>query len=206
MNCLRFLVAVCLPFSLLAEGGESSLERLIEGNQRYVSGAISNKGSLKTKRDQLLSSQSPFAIILGCSDSRVPPEIVFDQSLGDIFVVRIAGNVVGLAEMDSILYAAEELHSSLIFVLGHEGCGAVKAFLDNSEDPDLADISSQLKAAVKQSKRVPGDLWMNAVKANVRLSVEKLKKQPVLQKLIKAKRLEIRGGYYELESGQVRLL
>jgi len=185
---------------------DSSLQKLMEGNLRYVSDTPQNTEPLDERRRELASGQNPFAIIIGCSDSRVPPEIIFDQSLGDLFVVRVAGNVAGPIEMDSIEYSADKLRTPLIFVLGHQGCGAVKAVLQGTANADLENIAPLIQEAVDAAKNLPGDPFMNAVKANVRLNKKRLEENPILQALIKQKKLKIVGGYYELESGQVRLL
>ena len=208
------LTPLCLlaGFSLLAKEtinpSDASLKQLMEGNLRYVNNTTENNNkSLNEQRKALVSSQKPFAIIVGCSDSRVPPEIIFDQSLGALFVVRVAGNVVGPIEMDSIEFSADQLLTPLILVLGHQGCGAVRAVLqDQTMDPDLANIAPIIQEAVNQVKGMPGDPLKNAIQANVRLTMGHLKDNSTLGALIEKKKLKIMGGYYELESGKVELL
>src|SRR3990170_7095870 len=107
-----------------------ALQELIAGNQRYAAGKLTHPHQTTRHRQELIQRQEPFAIIVGCSDSRVPPEIIFDQGLGDLFIVRVAGQVVGPVELDSIEYSVKYLGSTLIFVLGHESCGAVTAVID----------------------------------------------------------------------------
>lgn len=193
-----------LSFSLNAVDPAISLKKLMDGNNRYVNNEARLSNDLEDRRSQLLSSQSPFAIIIGCSDSRVPPEIIFDQSLGDLFVVRVAGNVAGPVEMDSIEFAADKLFCPLIFVLGHQGCGAVKAVLEGkSADDDLQNIAPLIQQAVDQSKNLPGDPLKNAILTNIKLNMTRLGKNTVLKSLVDKKKLMIVGGYYELQSGRV---
>lgn len=212
MNLLKTLYfLLLLPFfAFTAENRpdpETSLKRLMEGNQRYMHSESLKSGNLKTRRKELFSSQAPFATIVGCSDSRVPPEIIFDQSLGDIFVIRVAGNVIGSIESDSIQFSADTLRSSLILILGHQGCSAVNAVLqDQAKEYDLEHIAPFIQQAVDETRDLPGDPLTNAIKANVQLSVQKLHENPVLESLVQNKKLKIIGGYYELKSGKVELL
>ena len=149
-----------------------------------------------SRREEILKLQKPCTVIVGCSDSRVPPEIVFDQGLGDLFIVRVAGNVVGPVELDSIEYAIKQLGASLVMVLGHESCGAVTAVLDGKTE-DIEDVANLIKPAIKHAKGVE-----SAVKDNVRWIVRHLKNTS----LIKAKKVECVGAYYHLGSGQVEIL
>lgn len=151
-------------------------------------------------------------MILGCSDSRVPPEILFDQGLGDLFVVRVAGNIVDNAVEGSIEYAVEELRVPLIMVLGHEKCGAVKAAVDVVEKGDqipgkIESIINSIKPAVEKVKGKPGDLLENAIDANALMVVEKLKaSRPIIAKFVEEGQSKVVGAKYELKSGIVRIL
>jgi carbonic anhydrase len=201
------IFALLYSLSLFASESDASLQKLMEGNQRYVNDEPRNLGELEEKRKELLSSQAPFAIVIGCSDSRVPPEIIFDQSLGDIFVVRVAGNVTGSIEMDSIEFSADQLHTPLIVVLGHQGCGAVKAVLEGkAAENELENIAPLIQQAVDQTKKLPGDPLTNAIKENIKINRKRLEANPVLRSLIKREQLKIIGGYYELESGIVEII
>ncbi|MGE5195836.1 MAG: carbonic anhydrase, partial [Anaerolineae bacterium] len=150
------LLCATACFSLVAKEPEqkearfdTSLKTLIEGNERYVNDTPLCEDQFKQKRETMISKQRPLAAIVGCSDSRVPPEIVFDQSLGDLFVVRVAGNVVGPIEMDSIEFSADKLHTPLIVVLGHEGCAAVKAVLEGKiVEEEIVHIAPFIQPAV----------------------------------------------------------
>lgn len=183
---------------------KASLERLLSGNQRYAQDRLLHPNRDKIRREAVTSQQSPFAIILGCSDSRVSPEIVFDQGIGDLFVVRVAGNVVGPIELDSIEFSVEYLNSSLIFVLGHENCGAVNAVLSGNTK-DIEAIAIQIEPAVEKSRGLSGNSLENAVKTNVKLVVEQIKNSETIARFIEEKKLDVVGGYYKLASGEIEL-
>jgi len=181
---------------------EEALARLKEGNRRFINEHPVHGDRSSARREETALGQEPFAIILGCSDSRVSPEIVFDQGLGDLFTVRVAGNVVGPIELASIEYSALYLHSVLIVVLGHENCGAVKAVIQG-KTKDIEPIATLIKPSVKKTARLQGDRLENAIKENVSTMVEQLKNNPVLKTLIEKQALMVKGGYYNFHSGQV---
>jgi carbonic anhydrase len=192
---------------------DQSLAKLQEGNQRFVSGTFihpdqsSQRRAELEKRDELVSGQEPFAIVVSCSDSRVPPEVVFDQGLGDLFVVRVAGNIVGPLQLDSIEFAADRLKSPLILVLGHENCGAVNAvILGQVGINHMNNIAPYIKPAVDQTKNMPGSRLANTIKANVQNVMKQLESSPVLAALIQNNKLKIVGGYYQLSSGIVEMM
>ncbi len=186
---------------------QTPLERLMAGNQRFVSETPIHPDQANERREELVSNQEPFAIILSCADSRVPPSIIFDQGIGDLFVVRVAGNVAGPIELDSIEFAADKLRAPLIFVLGHQNCGAVRAVMDGEGvNEDIQDIVPYILPALEKAKGLPGDPLENTIKANVELVIESLKKRPILSKLMEAHKLDIHGGYYEFDQGHVELL
>ena len=183
---------------------QQALERLMAGNRRYVEGKIHEQGRDVFKREQLVEGQTPFAVIVSCSDSRVPPEIIFDQGLGDTFIVRVAGNVLGMLEKESVLFGADALKAPLIFVLGHSNCGAIKAALQGGEAiRDIPEVAKQLAPAlkVKPEKDIPR--LEQVIKTNVEYVRDHLKAIPLLAQFIKENRLMIIGGYYELETGKV---
>ena len=160
------------------------------------------------KRTALLNNQKPFAVIVACSDSRVPPEIVFDQSLGDLFVVRVAGNIVDDFAVGSIEYGVNVLGANLVLVLGHSNCGAVDAAVKGMKfDNHIQEVLNAIQPAVVATKGESGNLLEKTIKANVKIVEEKLKtSKPVLAKLIEQGTLRISGGYYDLESGKVEFL
>ena len=147
-------------------------------------------------------------MILGCADSRVPPEVIFDQGLGDLFVVRVAGNVVDDIVLGSIEYAAAHLHTPLIVVLGHFRCGAVGATVAGGElEGHLPSLAAAIQPAVDRVKGLPGDLVDHAVRANARMVADQLESSaPVLAELVEAGRLKIVATCYDLDTGAVELL
>lgn len=186
---------------------EDPLQKLLAGNARFMKGKSIHPNQTVQKRKELVSEQKPFAIIISCSDSRVPSEIIFDQGLGDIFSIRVAGNIVDSVELDSVEFAVDELKVPLILVLGHQNCGAVTAVLEGTHAvDDLKDVEPYLLPALKESKKLPGDPLENAIKTNVWFVIKSLENKPLLSKLIAKKKLQILGGYYELETGHVQIL
>ncbi len=192
-------------------------ERLREGNGRFVSGRFIRETLISQTRRQELAAdgQEPFAIILGCSDSRVPAEIVFDQGLGDLFVIRVAGNIVAPSQIGSVEYAAERFGTRLVLVLGHTQCGAVQATLDQLARP-TADQSRNLRSIVErirpsiqglletELRRDLSALMQHAVRANVRASVDHLTHgSEILEQLTQRDGLLVVGAEYSLESGIV---
>ncbi len=187
---------------------DQAMSRLMEGNRRFAAGNQIRPRQTPARRIEVAETQKPFAVILGCSDSRVPPEIIFDQGLGDLFVIRNAGHVVDDSVLGSIEYAVEQLGVHLVMVLGHKNCGAVTAAVQGLEA--AAHIASLLKAiqpAVEKVKRQPSALLDNAVRANIIMAVARLRtNQPLLAKLALENKIKIVGAYYDLTSGEVSLL
>ncbi len=202
-----FLLFACAICSLHAEetASEKSLRFLMEGNGRFSTDKSLHPDRTSERRLETTQKQEPFAVIVGCSDSRVAPEILFDQGIGDLFIVRVAGNVVGPLELDSIEYSAKYLHSSLILVLGHENCGAVQAAVNGVTD-DIENVMELIEPAVKKSAKMKGNRLENAIKTNVQLVVAQLNNAPVLRELIDKKKLMVAGGYYNFHTGKVILL
>jgi len=189
-----------------------ALAELIAGNRRFVSGAMQHPNASDERRAKLAAGQSPIAAVLSCSDSRVPPEIVFDQGLGDLFVVRVAGNIASPAEIGSLEYAVEHLHVPLIVVLGHDKCGAVAAALEAVESGGTAPghvgvIVDAIKPAVLTARKQTGDLLANAIRNNVGLVDRQLRdSQPLLAPAAAASKLKIAAAVYSLTSGVVTYL
>jgi carbonic anhydrase len=181
-----------------------AFHRLEEDNGRYTHEAGKPKHYAE-ERHALAKDQHPYAIVLACSDSRVAPEIIFDESLGKLFVVRVAGNVIDPVVLGSIEYAAEHLHTHLVVVLGHEGCGAVKATLDGgTPPPNIAALTTKIQPAVDKTK---GQGMDAAVKENVRLqTVNLLAGSPMIREMVKKHEVAISSGVYHLESGEVEWL
>ncbi|MBT8081628.1 MAG: carbonic anhydrase [Gammaproteobacteria bacterium] len=187
-----------------------ALERLRAGNRRFVAGKSNILESIgQARRAELVEGQSPFAVILACSDSRVPVELVFDQGLGDLFVIRVAGNVVSPSQIGSVEFAASQLGSRLVVVLGHSNCGAVEATLkelareQESRSPNLRAIVERIKPAV-EPLLASGVTLQGAVSANVRYSVQRLQYgSAILEQLIAEDELKVVGAEYSIESGEV---
>lgn len=204
-HCLLLILSLTMCSVALAyqdvHTPKEALQRLLEGNERFVKDNSLCPDRNTDRRAASAAKQKPFAIILGCSDSRVPPELAFDQGIGDVFVVRVAGNVVGPTELDSVEYSAIYNGSSIVVVLGHESCGAIEAVLANNTK-DIEAIANLIKPAVKNSHHAVNV----AIEANVRNSVNRIKNSPPMKKLIKAGKIDVVGAYYELNSGKIRLL
>ncbi|MEH1923072.1 carbonic anhydrase [Nostoc sp.] len=186
---------------------DAALQKLIEGNQRFVDHHPQYPDQSALRLQEVAQAQHPFATILSCADSRVPAEIVFDQGIGDIFDVRIAGNIATHEAIGSIEYAVVLLGSPLLMVMGHERCGAVTAAVQN--ESLLGDISSFVKAikpAVEKVKSQPGDAVENAVVANVQYQIERLKRSQLLTEQVKSGKLKIVGGRYDLDTGRVTII
>ena len=189
-------------------GPDAILAQLKAGNERHAQHKYQHPHETLARQMELIGSQHPEAEILSCSDSRVPPEIIFDQGLGDLFVVRVAGNVASDTEIGSLEYGAEHLHIPLLVVLGHERCGAVTAAA-GADEPEghIVTLVDLIKPAVEKSRGLTGDLISNSVKANVQMVVQKLRSStPILSKLVAEGKLKIVGGVYSLETGKVTWL
>lgn len=199
---------VIVPIRSEETDAEKVLRELLEGNQRYVESRAIHPNQSATRRVEVAQAQKPRAIVVGCADSRVPPEIVFDQGLGDLFVVRNAGNVVeGTLEL-GVEYAVERFDVPLIVVLGHTRCSAVKAAtLGEATHPYVEEMAKAIRPAVERARAWPGDLLDNAVKAHVQLVVEDLRNlQPVLAPRVQKGRLRIVPAVYDLDNGRVEVL
>lgn len=184
---------------------KEALQRLVDGNQRFLNDELTHPDRTEDRRLATSSAQTPFAVILGCADSRIPPEIVFDQGIGDLFVVRVAGNVLGPLELDSIEYSVLVNGSSLVVVLGHENCGAVKAVLEK-QTKDIESVAELIEPCIRNSNGQNGDRLASAIKSNVQCVVGQLKRSPVLKRYIEQGNLDVVGGYYNLKTGKVDLL
>jgi carbonic anhydrase len=180
---------------------------LLSRNQAWASGRAECTGQSPARRAEVAAGQHPIAIVVGCSDSRVPPEALFGQGLGDLFVIRVAGNVVDDDVLGSVEYAAEHLGVSLVMVLGHERCGAVEAALAGEGAAHVAAIVSRIRPAIERARKQPGDPLENAVRDNVANSVREIaSSQSVLAPMIKQGKLKIVGARYDLDSGLVEVI
>ncbi|MEH1917304.1 carbonic anhydrase [Nostoc sp.] len=186
---------------------DAALQKLIEGNQRFVDHHPQYPDQSELRLHEVAQAQHPFATILSCADSRVPAEIVFDQGIGDIFDVRIAGNIATHEAIGSIEYAVVLLGSPLLMVMGHERCGAVTAAVQNESLPgDISTFVKAIKPALKKVKDQPGDAVENAVVANVQYQIERLKRSQLLSEQVQSGKLKIVGGRYDLDTGRVNIV
>jgi carbonic anhydrase len=203
-----------LPAPARAQGvaGDEALKRLVEGNARYVAGQL-NERDFSAGRAARAASQAPFASIVSCADSRIAPELAFDQGPGQLFVTRVAGNFVNEDSLASLEFGAQVLGSQLILVLGHTSCGAISATIDVVKNQTQlpghlpALIEAIRPAVLVAQKEKPEDMLAAATIANVRLNVEKLKKAgPILSQRVAEKKLVVVGGVYDLATGKVNLV
>ena len=207
-----FVVVLFSGFVFAGSAGDEALQKLMDGNKRYVSGSLMKKDLGDTKRKELLKGQKPFAIVLSCSDSRVPPEIVFDQGLGDIFVVRVAGNVVDPIALGSIEYGAEHLNAPLLFILGHSKCGAVTATIDAKGEPEgnIGAIVKKIMPAAEKAKKKGGtkdEILETAIQENVKnVYSDVMKKSKIVPHLVEEGKLKIAAGEYDITTGKVAMI
>lgn len=188
-----------------------AIARLTRGNQRFVTGNTKHLHTSRQWRESLVSGQNPFAVIVGCADSRVPIELVFDQGFGDLFVIRNAGNVMMEDVMGSVEYASLHLKTQLVVILGHEGCGAVTAALKNREErskepPELQQVLRFIDPAIKHIDPRGKDAVAQGVEANVRWTVKGSQRIQKRRNHSLAKDLTFVGAVYSLQSGKVRFL
>jgi carbonic anhydrase len=184
---------------------DESLTKLKDGNTRFVNMKLINPDQSLERRKEGMNGQHPFVIILTCSDSRVSPEVIFDQGLGDIFEIRNAGNVLDDHVIGSIEYAVAHLDIPLLIIMGHEDCGAIKATISHAHDSKhIESLVKSLSPAVEGAKGMKGDLVENSVRNNVRLEISKItNNKPILAQYIKEGKLRVLGAYYHIENGKV---
>lgn len=187
---------------------DAALKRLLAGNQRFVRQKRLYPDQSKERLQAVASAQHPFATLLSCADSRVTAEIIFDEGLGDLFDVRVAGNIVTPEVLGSLEYAAVLLETPVLMVLGHERCGAVTAAVQDEPLPgSIGRFVEPIEPAIARAKSQPGDPVENAVVANVRYQIERLKENsPLLVERSRAGKLKIVGGRYDLDTGEVTLV
>lgn len=195
---------------------EEALERLQEGNRRFVAGVRSVDTLItQMQREEFVEGQAPFAIVLGCSDSRVPAEMIFDQGLGDLFVIRVAGNIVAPSQIGSVEFAADRFGTPLVVVLGHSKCGAVTATIDDLADPsdkhssNVMSIVDRIRPCVEplfhtELRNDPKKLLEASIRANILAATNHLRHgSQILEQLIEEGRLKVIGAEYSLETGEV---
>lgn len=190
---------------------DMAFQELQEGNQRFVNGQMQHRGQTPQRRHEIAQFQQPFAVILTCSDSRLSAEAVFDQGLGDLFVIRVAGNIVDAAVLGSIEYAVDHLATPLVVVMGHQSCGAVSATLeslqhDTTPHNDIAALVSAITPAVAVAEQRGGDLMDNTVRANAEQSRDAIVNAPEVKGALDSGALKVVSTYYNLDAGTVTII
>lgn len=193
---------------LLNMNSKEALNKLLEGNQRFIQGTMGCKNSSIEQLREMANNHKPFAVVIGCSDSRVVPEIIFDQGLGELFVVRVAGNTVDNVCIGSVEYAVEHLNIPLVLVLGHTECGVFKTATSGDDvHHHLGSLVETAKKAVERIKDFEGCSLSNAIKENIHILVDKLQySSPTIDKFIKEGKVEIRGALYDIKTGKIGVL
>ena len=187
---------------------KEAMNKLMAGNERFVNGSMEHPNQGGDRRGLLLKGQKPFACVIACSDSRVVPEMIFDTGLGDIFVIRTAGNVCDDLGLASIEYAVRHLAVDLVLVLGHTYCGAVTAVVEDQPlEGRMSKVRSRLKRAVLKTRNKSGDKLMNAILKNVELEVDRIRNtEPIISKKIIVGDTEVVGAVYVMDTGKVEII
>jgi len=210
LTITAILSVVAASAAYTGNNGTDALTTLMKGNERFVAGKPKPKDYV-SERPTLTQGQHPYAIVLACADSRVPPELIFDESLGRIFVVRTAGEVVDPVALGSIEYAVEHLHVGLLMVLGHESCGAVKATISGGEaSPNIKALMNSIKPAVDKVRArgtAEKEMLSESVKENVRYQMQRsMFESNVINESVHEKKLTVVGGVYSLQTGRVEMV
>lgn len=190
----------------------TALDRLLQGNQRYMNFHASHPHQTRQRLREITSEQNPFAILVSCSDARVPPEIIFDQGLGDLFVIRTAGNIIGDYELASIEYAILKLDCKVIMILGHEGCGAIRAFMEQPVESLPGHLNELINFIRNQPNSIPilkkgGNVYYQEVISNILYEVDLVKNDSaIISENSKRRKIEIYGAIYHMENGQVQII
>ncbi|MDD3845934.1 MAG: carbonic anhydrase [Syntrophorhabdaceae bacterium] len=189
-------------------GINEALQNLLDGNKRFAAMKQTHPNQDRARRDDVKGGQKPFAVVVGCSDSRIPPEILFDQGIGDLFIIRLAGNIVDDMALGSVEYAVDHLGTPLVVVLGHSKCGAVTATAKGGEaHGHIGGIVKLIAPAVNNVKNQPGDLVDNAIKENARLVAAAIaSSKPVLGKMVEEGKIAVIPAYYDIDTGLVEML
>lgn len=206
MKNLIFFFLLCASSLIGAETPQAAFKRLQAGNKRFVDEKLLHPDRTHERRESLTESQSPFAVIVTCSDSRVVPEVIFDEGLGDLFVIRVAGNVIGSTELESVQYAVDHLNPSIVVVMGHERCGAVDAVVQGDIE-DFPAIAKYIEPSVKKARKGNAkDVLKRSIELNALNMRAQLFQSPIVMKHVRSGSIDIVGAYYNLQSGYVQFL
>jgi len=189
-------------------GINQSLQTLLEGNRRFAGSKQLHPNQDRERRNEVAKGQKPFAIIVGCSDSRIPPEILFDQGIGDLFIIRLAGNIVDDTALGSIEYAVDHLGVRLVVVLGHSKCGAVTATVQGGEvHGHIGSIIQAITPAIDRAKGKTGDLVDNTIRENTKLVAGYIaSSQPILEQMVNNGKIAVVSAHYDIDTGLVELI
>lgn len=205
-RCFIVFFLVFLNVNLFGTSPSASFNKLVEGNTRFVKNKQTNSNQNSDLRLSQAEAQNPFAVIVACADSRVAPEILFDQGIGDLFVIRVAGNVIGPFELESIEYAVKYLKSSCVVVMGHENCGAVDAVIKRMTK-DIPFIAQMIWPAVLKAEAVnPSDLLKTSIEFNAEAMSQFLLKSSIVSDLKDQNKVDVKAAYYDFQSGKVTFL
>lgn len=190
------------------ENADQALAKLLSGNEAYLSGSVTPNVDASLRTDLATNGQHPYAIVITCSDSRVPAELIFNSSLGDIFVIRTAGNVVSDFEIGSVEYGAEHLGSPLVLVLGHTSCGAVTAATEGGEaGGNIQSIVDEIAPSVEKAKDEGAeDVLSKAIEFNVKNSVDRILSSDIIKELKEEGKVDVVGGVYDINTGAVTII
>jgi carbonic anhydrase len=188
--------------------GKEALQVLLAGNKRFLSGKLQHPNHCEESRKGLVSGQDPVAVVLACADSRVPPVDIFDQGLGDLFILRVAGNIINDHILGSIEYAVSHLHTPLVMVMGHSSCGAVGAVAQGVKlGGHIASLTPSIEAALKKAKGQEGHWTNNAAKELAKTTAKKIEEsEPIIADLVTEGKVLVVATYYDLSTGEVVLL
>jgi len=188
--------------------GKEALQVLLAGNKRFLSGKLEHPNHCEESRKGLVSGQEPIAVVLACADARVPPVDIFDQGLGDLFILRVAGNIINDHILGSIEYAVSHLHTPLVMVMGHSSCGAVGAVAKGVKlEGHIASLTPSIDAALKKTKGHDGHWTDNAAKELARATAKKIEEsEPIVADLVKEGKVLVVAAYYDLSTGEVIVL
>jgi carbonic anhydrase len=188
--------------------GNEALELLLAGNKRFLSGKLEHPNHCEESRKGLVSGQDPVAVVLACADSRVPPVDIFDQGLGDLFILRVAGNIINDHILGSIEYAVSHLHTPLVMVMGHSSCGAVGAVAQGVKlGGHIASLTPSIEAALKKAKGQDGHWTNNAAKELAKTTAKNIEEsEPIIADLVTEGKVLVVATYYDLSTGEVILL
>lgn len=206
-DVMIFFYLLLIPIVCIAKmAPEEALQKLLDGNKRYMTDSLEHPNRSQDRREATTTKQKPFAVVISCSDSRVSPDIVFDQGVGDLFVVRVAGNVIGPLELESIEYAVQVLETSLILVMGHKNCGAIEAVIKKKLG-DHSFLKKEIQPSVDIAQTCCKETILDsAIRINAQAMRDKIASSPIILQLQNKREIALYASFYNLKTGEVELL